>query len=189
MKLQEILPEGVTVDGKFYRCDFDFRNVLKMIDTLDRDDLMPEAKAYKALKFVQKRPKNCVKVIQAIKDLLFQKGGKSGPKLTDFEQDASLIRAAFRQAYGIDLYRDRLHWLEFVDLFGAIPEGTRLYDVISIRSRPLPAPNQWNQKEREWLIRAKADVALKVKEPERAERYRNDVKNVADMLLMMAKGG
>ena len=44
MKLQDRLPEGVTVDGKFYKMDFDFRNVLRMMEVLDRDDLMPEAK-------------------------------------------------------------------------------------------------------------------------------------------------
>ena len=46
MKLQDRLPEGVEVDGKWYKLDLDFRNVLRMIEVLDRDDLMPEAKAY-----------------------------------------------------------------------------------------------------------------------------------------------
>ena len=42
MKLQDRLPDGVQVDGKFYKMNFDFRNVLRMIDILDRDDLMPK---------------------------------------------------------------------------------------------------------------------------------------------------
>ena len=110
MKLQDRLPEGVTVDGKFYRLDFDFRNVLRMMDELDRDDVIPQARSYTALKCLTNRTRNVEKVLQAVKDLLFeQKPKKDAKKVTDFVQDAGMIRAAFRQAYGIDLYRDKLH--------------------------------------------------------------------------------
>ena len=188
MRLQDRLPEGVEVDGRFYKMDFEFRNVLNMIEVLDRDDLMPEAKAYKALSFVQKRPKNVLKVLEAVKGLLFKAPRKKGgQKVTDFIQDAGLIRAAFRQAYGIDLYRERLHWIEFTELLNAIPEGSRYSEVVGIRSRPMPAPTKWNQHEREWLIRAKADVALEMTEKERAERYERDVANIAAVLMGMAK--
>ena len=129
MKLQDNLPDGVTVDGKFYKLDFDFRNVLRMMEELDRDDLMPEARYYNALKCLTKRPKNARKVISAVRGLLFEeKPRKDAKKVTDFVQDAGLIRAAFRQAYGIDLYRDKLHWVEFSELLNAIPEGNRYAD-------------------------------------------------------------
>ena len=107
MKLQDRLPQGVEVDGKFYKLDFDFRKVFQMIEILDRDDMLPEAKAYKALCCLCKRPKNAEKVVEAVKALLFKAPRKKGgQRVTDFIQDAGLIRAAFRQAYGIDLYRD-----------------------------------------------------------------------------------
>ena len=188
MRLQDRLPEGVEVDGRFYKMDFEFRNVLKMIEVLDRDDMMPEAKAYKALSFVQKRPKNVVKVLEAVKGLLFKAPRKKGgQKVTDFIQDAGLIRAAFRQAYGIDLYRERLHWIEFTELLNAIPEGSRYSEVVGIRARPIPSATKWNQREREWLMKAKADVALEMSEKERAERYERDVANIAAVLMGMAK--
>lgn len=189
MKLQDRLPEGVTVDGKFYRLDFDFRNVLNMIDVLDRDDLLPEAQAYKALLFLQKRPKNAVKVLDAVKALLFQKGRKSGgQRVTDWVQDAGLIRAAFRQAYGIDLYRDKLHWLEFTELLNAIPEGNRYAEIVGIRARPMPEPTNWNRKEREWLLKAKADYAIDLTEKEQAEQMEKDISNIASVLMAMAGG-
>lgn len=188
MKLQDRLPDGVTVDGKFYKCDFDFRNVLKMIEVLDREDLMPEAKAYKALSFVQKRPKNAVRVLEAVKGLLFKAPRKTGgQKVTDFIQDAGLIRAAFRQAYGIDLYRAKLHWIEFTELLNAIPEGSRYSEVVGIRARPMPAATKWNQHEREWLAKAKADVRLEVSEDERKRNYERDVGNIAAFLMGWAK--
>lgn len=189
MKLQERLPEGVTVNGRFYRLDFDFRNVLRMIDILDRDDLMPEAKAYNAMKCLCGRPRNAVRVMEAVKGLLFKAPRKKGQKVTDFEQDAGLIRAAFRQAYGIDLYRDHLHWFEFTELLNAIPEGSRYSEVVGIRVRPMPASTKFNQREREWLARAKADVALEMSEKEREARYQQDVANIAAVLMGMAKKG
>ena len=189
MKLQERLPDGVTVDGKFYKMDFDFRNVLKMCEVLDRDDMLPEAKAYKALSFVQKRPKNAVKVLRAVMDLLFKAPRKKdGQKVTDFVQDAGLIRAAFRQAYGIDLYRDKLHWIEFTELLNAIPEGNRYSEIVGIRARPMPAPTKYNQHEREWLAKAKAECRLDMSEKERMRRYEQDVANIAAVLMGMAKG-
>ena len=188
MKLQDRLPDGVEVDGKFYKMDFDFRNVLKMIEVLDRDDLMPEAKAYKALSFVQKRPKNAVRVLECVKGLLFKAPRKTGgQKVTDFVQDAGLIRAAFRQAYGIDLYREKLHWIEFTELLNAIPEGNRYSEVVGIRARPMPAATKWNQHEREWLAKAKADYRLEISEKEQAAKYDQDVANIASFLMAMAK--
>jgi hypothetical protein len=187
MKLQDRLPEGVTVDGRFYKLDFEFRNVLRMIDILDRDDLFPEAKAYNALHCLCKRPKNAVKVLEAVKALLFKAPRKTGQKVTDFIQDAGLIRAAFRQAYGIDLYRDRLHWIEFTELLNAIPEGNRYSEVVGIRARPIPAPTKFNAKEREWLMKAKADCALEMDENERMKRYQQDVATIADVLKAWAK--
>ena len=189
MKLQDRLPEGVTVDGKFYKMDFDFRNVFRMIEILDRDDMLPEAKAYKALCCLCKRPKNAEKVLGAVKALLFKAPRKKGgQRVTDFIQDAGLIRAAFRQAYGIDLYSDRLHWIEFTELMNALPEGSRYAEVVGIRARPMPEPTQWNKKEREWLMQAKADVALELSENEIAEEYKRGVANLAALLKTMAKG-
>ena len=188
MKLQDRLPEGVTVDGRFYKCDFDFRNVLRMIEVLDRSDLMPEALAYKALSFVHKRPKNAARMLEAVKSLLFTAPRKTGgQKVTDFVQDAGLIRAAFRQAYGIDLYRDKLHWIEFTELLNAIPEGSRYSEVVGIRARPMPAATKWNQKERQWLAKAKADVQLEISEEERKRNYDRDVGNIAAFLIGWAK--
>lgn len=189
MKLYEMLPDGVTVDGKFYKMDFSFRNVFRMMEILDRDDLLPEAREYNALRCLCKKPRNVHKVLAEVKKLLFKAPRKSdGQKVTDFAQDAGLIRAAFRQAYGIDLYRENLHWIEFTELLNAIPEGSRYSEIVGIRARPIPAANKWNQKEREWLIKAKQDVALEMTEKERAERYDRDVANIAAFLMGMAEG-
>ncbi len=191
MKLQERLPDGVTVGGKFYKCDFDFRNVLEMMDILARGDMMPEARNYKALKCVMKHPpKNVLPVLMAVRMTLFRgKASGDAHRITDFEQDSAMIRAAFKQAYGIDLYRDKLHWIEFSELLNSIPDGSRYAEVLSIRARPLPSPTKYNQAEREWLIKAKASVALKLTEEEQKKQYEHDIGNLFEGLMSFIKKG
>lgn len=186
MKLFERLPDSVMVGRKRLRLNLDFRNVLRMMDILSRDDLMPEAKEWLAVRCVCKRP--VPGAFQEIKALLFSDPPKGdGKRVTSFEQDAGLIRAAFRQVYGVDLWRDKLHWFEFSELLQGIPEGNRYAETIGIRVREMPEPTKWNAKERAWLAKAKASVALKRTEKEIEEDYQQSVKNVFDALLPHAK--
>lgn len=186
MKLFERLPDSVMVGRKRVKVDLEFRNVLQMLETIQRDDLMPEAREWNAARCVCRRP---IKgTLKAVRELLFPEDKKgSGRRVMSFEQDADLIRAAFRQVYGINLWTDKLHWLEFVELLHGIPEGTRFSDTISIRTREMPEPTKYNAKEREWLAKAKAAVALKLTEKEIEDNYQRGVQNVFDALLPFAK--
>ena len=185
MKLTDKLPDGVTVDGRFYALDFDFRNVLRMMETLGNDDLMPDARDFLALKCLTKHPRNVARVLAAAKKVLFTGTPGTGERLTSFEQDAGLIRSAFRQVYRIDLFRDHVHWLEFTELLQNLPEGNRYEEVLGIRARPLPAPTKYNGKEREWLLKAKQQCALHLSEAEAAKKYDRDVGNVFSGLMNM----
>ena len=99
-----------------------------------------------------------------------------------------MIRAAFRQAYGIDLYRDRVHWMEFQALLAALPEGSRYSEVLGIRAREMPPATKYNQAEREWLAKAKAACALEMSDDERERAYAEGVKSVFAGLLAWAEG-
>lgn len=192
MKLQDKLPRGVTVRGRFYKLDLDFRNVLDMIDIQARDDLLPDARDYLALKCVMKRPKRVKETLSAVRALLFPAAQKiqNNKKITDFTQDADLIRAAFLQEYGINLYRDKLHWMEFSSLLAGLPDGNRYNDVLGIRARPMPAPTKYNAEERHWLAKAKADLALRLTDNEREVSLNQSLRDVATSLLALAgKGG
>ena len=72
MKLQERLPGGVIVRGHFYRLDFDFRNVLRLMETIARDDLLPEARDYLALGCLMRRPpkKRVSDILAAVREIL-----------------------------------------------------------------------------------------------------------------------
>lgn len=193
IKLFDRPPEGVTVDGRFYKCDFDFRNVLKMLDVMQRDDIYPDARDYVCLRCVYSHripSKIASRLYKEVCDILFEKAPEtSGERLTSFEQDAALIRAAFRQVYSIDLFRDKLTWFEFTELLHGLPEGSKYEEVIGIRARPLPAPNKYNVKEREWLIKAKQQVRIHLTEREQAKKYENDVGKIfAGVMSMIQKG-
>ena len=49
----------------------------------------------------------------------------------------------------------------------------------------MPAPTKYNAKEREWLMKAKADVALHLSEQEQANKYEQDVTMVFRGLMSM----
>lgn len=193
MKLQDQLPRGVKVGRRFYRMDFDYRRVLMMLETLARNDLISEARDYLALRCVMKKPPRraavCVSVLAAVRELLFPDADKKQDekRLTSFEQDADLIRAAFWQCYGVNLWRDKLHWVEFVALLSGLPDGSRYTEILGIRARPIPSANKYNQAEREWLIKAKAQCALKMTDEEQAQNYERCVQNVFAGLLAMVQ--
>lgn len=191
MKLHERLPDSVTAGGKTYRVDLDYRNVLRMIDVLGREEMLPSARDYVALKCVMKRPpKNAGPVLAALRDVLFSADSEPAEqKLTDFEQDADLIRAAFLQAFGINLWRDRVHWLEFTGLLGALPEGSRYADILGIRARPMPKPTKYNAEERAWLAKAKLKHAVRMTEREAQNKYSTDLQRIATAMIGLAKKG
>lgn len=192
MMLHEKLPDSVTVNGRRYRLDLDFRNVLRMMDVMDRKDLLPGARAYVALKCVMKRPpKDAAPVMAAVNALLFpaRKKSEKREKLTDLKQDADLIRAAFLQSYGVNLWRDRLHWFEFSGLLACIPGGSRYADIIGIRARPMPEATKYNAKEREWLMKAKAEYAVEMTAEEQERSYQEGLHNMAMSLLAIAQKG
>ena len=193
IRLFERLPDSITVDGKKYRCDFDFRNVLKMLEIMQREDIYPDARDYLCVKCVisHKMPqKTALTVYEALCVMLFGAPVETAEnaRIMSYEQDAALIRTAFRQVYHIDLFRDKLNWFEFVELMQNLPEGNRFEETIGIRARPLPAPTKYNQKEREWLITAKRQCALHLTEAEAARKYERDVGNVfAGIMAILPK--
>ena len=181
MKLYEKLPDSVVVNGKRVRLNLEFRNVIRMIDILSEDNLMQEAREYLALKCICKHPKKGM--MEPVRKLLFPNAGDGSiERITDFEQDADLIRAAFLQEYRINLFRDKLHWFEFSCLLSCIPSGSKYSDILQIRAKPIPFPSKWNAEERKWLIKAKSEFGIKKTEKEIEKKYKQDVDNIGMMI-------
>lgn len=65
-----------------------------------------------------------------------QSSSSSSPAF-DYRCDAPYIVAAFQQAYGIDLTREKVHWWRFRALFAALPEDTLMAKIMSWRTMDL----------------------------------------------------
>lgn len=81
----------------------------------------------------------------------------SGDLTYDFHCDAPYLVAAFQQAYGIDLTTTKLHWWRFKALFAALPENTRMFQIMSYRAVDL---SRLEGAERERYARLKDIYAL-----------------------------
>lgn len=130
-------------------------------------------------------------LFQAVFDFLadVEKKQSHSMKVFDFEQDAAYIYAAFYQCYHIDLLSKtgrKLHWHQFISLFGGLSEDTRLMQIISIRSRPMPKATKYNADERKALARLKSQYRLKLTEEERKKQFEDGLINIASVLRGMA---
>ena len=64
-------------------------------------------------------------------------GSASAGPAFDYQLDAPYIVAAFQQAYGIDLTREKIHWWRFRALFAALPEDTLMAKIMGWRTMDL----------------------------------------------------
>lgn len=119
------------------------------------------------------------------------KTSSDSKKVFDFEQDAAYIYAAFYQCYHIDLcsrHGRKLHWHQFISLFGGLSEDTRLMQIIQIRSRPMPKATKYNAEERQALAKLKMIYRLDVSEEERQKQLEQGLTKIAIALQSIAKG-
>lgn len=87
-----------------------------------------------------------------------------------YDFDAGRIWASFKATFGIDLYRDKLHWFEFCYLLSSCGEDTSIREAMKIRDY---STKDLKGAERQKLIEAKRALKPPEKESE-AERERND---------------
>lgn len=186
MKLHTKCRSAVEYRGHKYRLNLTWWRVLQAMELLEREDVFPEDRVSGALALMIKGPHpNSPALLKSIVET-FPQGEKGAQKALDFEQDAELIYAAFRQAYAIDLHHaDWMQWNEFVSLLGGIPDDTKLAQVVNIRMRPLPSPTKYNRKEIAELVRLKAKWALKGKNQD----PQKGITDLFKIMMQMAKEG
>lgn len=173
------LPDRIEVDGKTYKINPQFDRVLETFDVFTRDWPDADKIDYSCWLLIQGQPRDKGAVLNAAYDVLIEPKKADGPKAFDFIQDAPLIYAAFLQAYGIDLFEQRIHWWKFISLLNALPSDTRFVEVVNIRTKPLPKPTKHNQKEIDNLLRAKAKYGLVMTQEEREKQFRSGLAKIA----------
>ena len=162
----------VVVEGKAYKVFPFFNRVLEIYDIAE-DEGMSEEDIVQTQFYILTKGKYTVdantaaEVVRETLEQVNNVGRKSGgsKRTYDFNEDAFLIYAAFRQVYGIDLLeeRDRLHYQAFLAMFSALPSDTRIAQVMQIRAKDIPKRTKHNSEEIQNLLRLKAQWALKPK--------------------------
>lgn len=162
MTLYDKLPDRVTYNGKEYLLDLSFRKVLAVADLMD-EPLPDEVKLRVSLELLvtSKHPVEAG-LLSAVMDVITLDRPKRKPKqkVIDLQKDWQYIYAGFQQAYGINLFKDDLHWLEFTALLAGLPGNTRMSQIIDIRTKPIPKATKHNQEEIARLTELKAEFAL-----------------------------
>lgn len=185
-------PMTMEYKGKTYQLCPWFDNVLLMLRSLDGLDGADRMEIMCDFLVNGDHPHYDPDFFAALADIFFQKAESDGsPRAMDFEQDAALIYAAFRQIYGIDLHAEigKMHWNTFCALMEGLPATTRFSDIISIRTRPLPAPNKNNAAERAELARLKQKYRIRLTEDERENGFQKGLAKMAQCLIAMAQEG
>lgn len=147
------LPDSITVDGKEYPINTDFRVWIKIEELLgssipDTDKLI----GIFSLAFINKIPPNGLGAIKGIMQFFSpfapsksKEKQNSAPPLFSFSYDGGFIYAAFLSQYGIDLTSATLHWWRFLALFTSL-NSCKFTDILRIRGLSLSSVNDPNQK-------------------------------------------
>lgn len=73
--------------------------------------------------------------------------------------------------------RQKIHFFQFMELLGDLPEDTALARVIDIRRRPLPEPTKSNGKQIAALMEAKTKVAIRLPEEEQRRTFAESLRS------------
>lgn len=141
-------PESVTVNGRHYRIETDYRTVLAYMRLIQDQDTEDQDKTVLGLSLFYGdniNPEDIEDLAAYLRHFINRgteqqedeaAGGTKPPKNFDLLADSGRIFAAFIQTYRINLRKASVHWWIFCELLEGLPdEGTKLAAVIDIRRR------------------------------------------------------
>lgn len=148
------------IDGVEYAIDTDFRTALECQKLLGDPDVSEYEKSIGVI--VMLFGEECPITQEAIdKAMLFLRGGDEQtdeePCLS-YEQDWSLIYAAFMSQYKIDLDNDNLHYQQFTDMIKGL-KNQAINDLVALRTYDLSEVK--DVKQRKKIADKKNKVSLK----------------------------
>lgn len=138
MKLTETFPNQIMVHGVPYAIRTDYRHGIRHEQMLQyRKNTTVRDVLSNWLPII---PNDLEAALQAV-DWFYRcgdtkeqpKNRKKQTRLYDFDIDANVIAASFRQCYGISLHTANLHWWEFCELLNGLPEKCAFADRVQLR--------------------------------------------------------
>lgn len=150
--------------GKAFNTDF--RQVLKAFNLFKDEDLTDNEKTFIFVRiFFDSFDRNEInEYIEFLNWYILgadeNKESEEEESVFDWEIDANYIYSAFKQVYNIDLSEVNMHWWRFISLFNGLPEGTKLSEIIKIRTMEIPKQTKENIKQISAIKKAKNFFAL-----------------------------
>lgn len=144
--LTDELPRSVFIQEGTIEIDIktDTLTALQCLSMLDNDDIPDSVRISCVIETILAEgeeipPDLYLDAFSAILDYLkgfpVEGGTKSREPVFSYSQDHAYVVAGFRQAYGMSLEDiHKTHWWEFQALLSGLPEGTRLSQIMRIRS-------------------------------------------------------
>jgi hypothetical protein len=138
-------PISVSVGGRQYPIDADFRNCIRFEQLMFDSDVPDNLRGAIALHlFYPEIPPDTAGAFRAILWLYscgeqpkeeINKSGGNGKRIYDYEYDSGYIYAAFLADYGIDLESiEYLHWWKFRALFASLRQGNMIVKIMGYRA-------------------------------------------------------
>lgn len=143
--LTDSLPDTLTISGRAYPIDTDFRVWIQYELLLTSDSELNDDEIFGEilhLVFPEQRPPDGYEAETAEQIMWFYRCGKEDKKQSDnsgedifsYDYDDGYIVAAFKQQYGIHLNHSKLHWWEFHAYMLALSENTEFVRIMGIRA-------------------------------------------------------
>lgn len=169
--LYDTCPESVLIGGKEYPINYGYRAVMAVEIEMFSDN-SDEQKLLNALNlfYFQNIPEDVDAAVDYM--LWFHRCGERAETTRkragnarrgyDFQQDAPLIYAAFRQQYGINLKHTKnqeLHWWEFRAMFESLDENVKMAKVMFWRTCDLRG---MSKEQRNFIKKMRSIYALKM---------------------------
>ena len=140
------LPKALTINGRAYDIDPDYRNILVIIQAFDDEDLTIQDKAYVLLarlfKNFKEIPANSYgeAYTEAMKFVSCErrdlKEQKKKPRLIDWTKDEMLVFPAINKVAGFEVRSvEYMHWWTFMGFFQGISSEDTFGFVLSIRQK------------------------------------------------------
>lgn len=198
---------SAVISGKRYELRPSWDRVLEAYDTIADDSIPYSVRIGQVLSLLMWEPpkKPNVELVKSIFRWIENaeeekpEPESSEPRCFDFKQDAKYIYGAFWQTYGIRLseWRDTrkrpndnvrwMHWNEFLYLFAALPEDTRISWIMGIRAADVPKRTEYNAESVAHLIRQKTAFRLDVEEEDGTARFAKGASALFDKLEAQAR--
>lgn len=178
-------PEIVEISGLSFKINSDFKNILKILDILEKTEDKNVAGKLALRKFYNNNiPDDIETAVEAFVEFISNKSDSveiddeeerpEEEKIFDMLFDSNYIYAAFIQNYGMDLNQINLHWWKFKTLVEGLPSNTKLSDIIQIRGQELPK----DSKQRATMNRLKEVYKLPGKDKHDEEVAKNTIESL-----------